>query len=129
MNTISDAVFGEMNYRHSWKGTCNVPAFGSITVTAQAYPGESISDAQRLAFQTFMGNPNKFISDAETALITYASKIYPGVAISGVRPESILFRQNGIWGFIYQSPVGEDDGLSVRFENGRAIADTDDALF
>ena len=68
MNTISDPVFGEMNYRHSWKGTCIVPAFGRIAVTAQAYPGECISDAQRFAFQTFTGNPSQFISDAETAL-------------------------------------------------------------
>jgi hypothetical protein len=129
VKTVTDPVFGELKYKHSWKGACTIPGLGQIEVTAQAYPGEEVSDAQRDAFQQFRADSVGFLSSANEVLLAYASRVYPGTDVSQIRPEGILFRQNGVWGFVYPSPIGEDDGISVRFENGQVIADSEDALF
>ena len=129
MKTIIDPVFGEMKYDHSWEGIHSVPGIGQLRIIAKAYSDEVISEAQRASYKSFLLNPTEFLASANLALSAYAMRIYPETDVSKLHPEGILFCQNGVWGFLYPSPTGEDDGLSVRFENGRAIADTDDALF
>ena len=129
MRTINDPIFGTMTFTHSWKTKSNIDGIGEISLVAQAYPGENISDLQRSACQAFLSKPLAFLEQASAAPSEYIAKAYPAASGRVLKPESILFRQNGVWGFLYPSPVGEDDGLSVRFEDGRIIADTDDALF
>lgn len=129
MKTINDPIFGTMTFTHSWKTKSNIDGIGEISLVAQAYPGESISDLQRSACRVFLSKPLVFLEQASAALAEYIAKVYPAASDKVLKPASVLFRQNGVWGFLYPSPVGEDDGLSVRFENGQVIADTDDALF
>ena len=128
MKTATDPVFGEIAYSHSWKGIFDVSGFGKLVFLIQAYPDEAISEMQRDSFRKFMSNPVKFLSDANAALSIYVKKAYPEVRLTNIRPEFAIFQQNGVWGFVYPNPNGEDDGLSVRFEDNQVIADTDDAL-
>ena len=128
MKTTTDPVFGLMNYSHSWKGTCDVPNYGRLDIIVQSYPDEAVSDLQRESFRHFMSAPASFMSAASAALSEFVRKTYPGKSQTNTHPDCIIFQQNGIWGFIYPAPNGEDDGLSVRFEDNRVIADTDDAL-
>jgi len=129
MKTINDPIFGTMTFIHSWKTKSNIDGIGEISLVAQAYPGETISDLQRSACRVFLSKPLVFLEQASSALAEYIAKVYPAASDKVLKPASVLFRQNGVWGFLYPSPVDEDDGLSVRFENGQVIADTDDALF
>lgn len=129
MQTINDPVFGTMTFTHSWKTKSKIDGIGEISLVAQAYPGDPISDLQRSACQTFLAKPVAFLGQASAALSEYIAKVYPAASDRVLTPEKAFFRQDGVWGFLYPSPVSEDDGLSVRFEDGCIIADTDDALF
>ncbi len=128
MQITNDSVFGPMTFVHSWKTTRKIDGIGEIAIIAQAFPGEEISNVQRVSFQTFMSSPTGFLDQASAALSKYIAKIQQNAPVGILTPESVLFRQDGVWGFLYPSPVGEDDGLSVRFEGNQVIADTDDAL-
>ena len=128
MQTITDPVFVEMNYSHSWKGVCTVPGYGNLPVIVQAYPNETVSDKQRESFCLFMGDSASYLSSAKMALSEYMGSLFPRLNPTNIRPECIIFQQNGTWGFLYPAPNGEDDGFSVRFQDNQIIADTDDAL-
>ena len=128
MRITNDSIFGPMTFVHSWKTTRKIDGIGEITIIAQAFSGEEISDAQRASFQRFMSSPSGFLNQASAALSKYIAKIQQDATVGILTPESVLFRQDGVWGFLYSSPSGEDDGLSVRFEGSQVIADTDDAL-
>ena len=129
MNIIKDSVFGEMTYRHTWKKTEVILGNILLNVIVKDSDRKGISDAQRKSYLEFKKSPETYIGKADEVLSKYISKTYPSVDTIKVKPISVLFRQNGVWGFLYPSHSGEDDGLSVRFENGQVIADTDDTLF
>ena len=129
MKTVVDPIFGEMKYDHSWEGIHSVPGVGQLRIVAQAYGDEGISDAQRGAYSSFLLNPTGFLVSASQSLGLYLAENDTGVNPENLRVESVLFRQDGIWGFLYSVPGAGSDGFSVRFENGKVIADSDDSLF
>lgn len=129
MNIINDSAFGEMTYRHTWKKTEIIGENIKLTIIVKDSDGQGISDAQRKAYMKFKKSPEVFFAKASEALAKYIAQIYPNIQTYTMNPQKVLFKQDGVWGFLYPSPIGEDDGLSVRFENGHVIADMDDALF
>ncbi len=129
MKSIVDPVFGEMRYDHSWEGIHHVPGVGNLRIIAKAYSDEGISETQRESYKSFLLNPTEYLDSASLSLSRYLASADFGVKPESLRLESALFRQDGVWGFLYSFADGGFDGFSVRFENGRAIADADDALF
>lgn len=141
--TYTDAVFGEMKYKHRWYKVDKIDLFGKtweVTVAAKAYSGKPISDAQRNSYKKFLVSPDVFSAKISEMIMGFinqnceelsatwfgARTVKTANDLSGiVRPRTLLFMQDGAALILLDCPWDEEHGLAVQFIPEFAIGSQD----
>ena len=132
---VTDSVFGEMTYKHSWSrmqmvdwwGTCNVK------ITAHAYTGQEIIEKQRNAYLDYQKNIKRLLVDATSRLIEYNNSSYnlnspisQNELLVVLHPKTVLFHRDGSWGVLFDSDWDTENGIGIFKENGVVKVGTQD---
>lgn len=119
---ISDSVFGEMSYKHSWTrieaiewwGVCNVQ------ITAHAFTGQEIDERQRAAYLDYQKNIMSLLAGALPQLIEFVNRscssdsaISQQDLYNSLHPKTVLFQRDGSWGILFDSDWDAENGIGV----------------
>lgn len=129
METIChDAVFGTMTYKHRWMKKETLTLLGkewTITVAAEAYLKEPITQEERNSYQNFMENMASMTAKVEQQLRMYVSENLtelreddPNVEIDKleecVTPKTLLFEQDGTTLLLLECTWDIENGIAVK---------------
>lgn len=123
---INDPTFGCMEYKHSWVRESEVEWWednvNKVKITAHAYTGDGISDAQRNAFVEYEKTIKEVICSSLKNLTSFIKDNY-GIAYSEkdlfdvLKPKTVLFQQDGSWGVLFDADFDIENGISLYKEN------------
>lgn len=120
--TLDDAVFGKMEYMHSWHTKQNISWWGnterSVKITAHAYTGHGITEEQRRAYAEYQQTIEKVVSETAEQLADFLSNAFDisctKQALSRVLiPRTVLFLENGDWGVLFDSELEPEHGVAL----------------
>lgn len=141
--TCNDAVFGEMTYKHRWYKQQNISMFGkywNITVSAKAYSGKPITEAEKNAYKNFVTNEaemvtiigeqlKQYVNGNLQELATYwmgARNVNQVVELAQmVTPKTLLFKQDGTTIMLLDCVWDEDNGIAVKLAPEVAVGSQD----
>lgn len=139
----TDAVFGEMKYKHRWYKMDKIDLFGKaweVTVAAKAYSGKPISDAQRNSYKKFLVSQDAFSAKISEMIMCFINQNCEELSATWfgarmvkaandlseiVRPRTLLFMQDGAALILLDCPWDEEHGLAVQFIPEFAIGSQD----
>ena len=125
--TVTDPVFGEMVYSHSWsrKETISWWLTCEVKISAKAFKYDSITEKQREAFKDYKSEIDDFVSEAIPKIKTFLEDNYdiePNLTQASVikilHPQIVLFLKDGAWGVLFDSDLDVENGLGVFKVNG-----------
>ena len=129
---VTDAIFGEMTYKHRWFKDYTLQLFEKewcVTLVAKAYSGKPITDEQRTSFTTFQENEKEYANIAGNLVMEYINANCEELAatwlgarmvsnIEGLNqivvPKTLLIKQDGTTVLLLNCPWDEH-GLAVQF--------------
>ena len=145
---ITDSVFGEMIYDHSWEKDETIIVSGKeqpIKVVVAAYEGQGILDIQREQYLNYQeGNA---IEKIPGVLLRYYIDNYDSIAENMVIPDrikkdnidelfimnlirinAVYFARNGRYGFLCDCAWDEEHGLCIVLSDGEPRIEEQDYL-
>ena len=120
MDKVSDEVFGEMQYSHSWKKKQKLNFWGrslDIDVKAAAYSNQHITAEQRKSYLKFLKNIDKISEETLEIASKYIknnySKCNSDEVTSILNPRTVLFKQDGSCGILCDFSFDVENGIVI----------------
>lgn len=132
---VTDSVFGEMTYKHSWSRMQMVDWWGpcNVQITAHAYTGQEIVEQQRKAYLDYQKNIKCLLADFTPQLIEYINSSYDlnspisqNDLLVSLHPKTVLFQRDGSWGVLFDCDWDPENGMGIFKENGVVKVGTQD---
>jgi len=126
MDTIHDAYFGKMTYRHSWKTTTVISFFGKkqkVEVIAYDPDKEGITHDQQTSYSKNKDSISKYAEKYIDLISLYlAEKLQTQPPsrddiISSSKPTAIVFQRDGSWGILFDSSYDSEHGIALYWES------------
>lgn len=124
---VDDAVFGEMEYKHSWYRTQSVYWWGgvnlNVNITAHAYTGKGITDQQRASFSEYQKNIDNVIEKSIPIISDNLRSIFDAdyteeELFRKLVPRTVLFLENGDWGILFDTDIDIEHGIALYKQSG-----------
>lgn len=140
IETVTDPVFGEMTFRHTWKGKTTLPWNGNtgreeipVTLYADAYTGQKILPVQQECYSAFLRDRDRILDQMRDCLWKYCQRSYDSALtrpdfLQKVTPKSLLFNRDGTWGILFECPWDPEMDLAVKVSKGSFEAGPDELL-
>jgi hypothetical protein len=125
---MTDSVFGEMNYNHSWEKYEEFTLLDKcyrINVIAVAYSDETITDEQRKGYVFFKENIGEISNKTDELIKKY---IAANNITGSFKPVSLLIEQNGNTVILFDCSWDLDNGLAVKVYPEYELGTQDDYL-
>jgi hypothetical protein len=120
MEFVNDATFGEMQYNHSWRKQQLLKLWGTtfdITIKAAAYKNQKITDEQRQSYSKFIKSIDEISKTSLKSVIDYINTNYKKCnedeAIKSLKPNTILFKQDGSCGILCDFEYDIENGIVI----------------
>ncbi|MBI9109966.1 hypothetical protein [Maridesulfovibrio ferrireducens] len=135
MKKVQDPIFGNMDYKYSWKKNENLWLWGhniTVTIVASDTDEEGINKTQQNAYKQVKNKIQDVIVQNFDLIVAYCNDaFYLGgkskVEISShITPKSVNFQRDGSWGILFDCDYDIDHGLVLYFENGKAFVGAQD---
>lgn len=136
MKTITDKIFGEINYDLFWQKedsfTWNNKSY-PVTVIIRAANEQAPTEKQQDCYVYFKKNSPDLIESAIVKLLKYCKDNYDNSLTAEsihqkLIPREIVFRRTGRWGITFDSPWENERRLAIAFKDDVVTAGTDDLL-
>lgn len=126
--TIKDAVFGDMEYRHRWVKKEEIFLFGkkrTVSIVASAYSGETICDEQRQRYKEFKKNVKEISAKIPQMVFEYVEAYKTEMNVHFdlpdgvdkvadlVEPTSVLFTRDGKVVIMCNALWDEENGIGI----------------
>ena len=150
MKTINDEVFGEMSYDYAWEQSKKDIIFSKLSdykVVAQAYPGDSITDAQRKSYKEYKQKEESFWKQIPDQLLLYYLENYETISelvniperldknhinrdsiTKLVRLNTLYFDREGRYGWLCDCAWDKEHGICIILSDDSITIDVQDAL-
>ena len=125
MKKINDPIFGEMEYRYSWKRNMIIRSFGQefqVELNVNDLDEEGILDTQRDAYRKVENNISQYIDDNSDKLADYCvgtfalTNISSPTILSHLRPKTLVFQRDGTWGVLFDCDYDIEHGIALYFK-------------
>lgn len=136
-NVINDPTFGHMIYRHSWERSDTQIFFGKelkIKIVVEAYTGQTITYAQRAAYQKYLKNKTIVLNHIEQMLLRYyldntnKCSVDEDSILKTIVIDSLYFDRNGQYGLLCKCDR-DNDGMCILLSNDEPTIKDYDYLF
>ncbi|WP_312928991.1 hypothetical protein [Stutzerimonas nitrititolerans] len=124
---LDDAVFGKMEYKHSWYKMQSIRWWGiqelDVKITAHAYTGKNITEQQRNAFIEYQREIEDIIVNSAPILRDSLHSIFDvnyttEELFIELTPRTVLFLEDGDWGILFDSKSDIEHGIALYKHNG-----------
>jgi hypothetical protein len=141
--TIKDKTLGSLYYDKAWKKSIKVEINEDrypITLIIESYDGNVITDIQRAAYKDYKKQQDVFLKAFPRVALEYYKKHYQVIAkrnkipkeinynhinqeriMQLVKPKSLLFKDNGEFGFICTCTWDLKNGLYIKLSGSKLI--------
>lgn len=128
---VKDKVFGEMEYKHSWRKKDSFIFLGKpymVNVIAQAYRGDNILESQQFNYSNFKNYLEEHKEFIKKKLAEYCKvALNVDIALSEcMEPKTIIFERDGSWGILFDTDYDIENGVALFFINDEIKVDRQD---
>ena len=138
MSRISDPVLGNLEFRHSWKGTCSITFVGKeipLKLSVQGSPDKAITAEQRKAYENALKRL-PILKEYQDELVRYCQIDAPEGCIDietipfVVHPEVLLLTYEGGFGLLCTYDYEPEHGIAIyaQSSNGKILVGPQDEI-